>query len=155
MGNTASVIFVQLVKDFLATAASVSAGVPSTSTLPVSLVYDGGLAKRKEMVLLPSEEGQLVTITGNIIAPIKKDADDANGKTLIELDAWRAAVISRLADQPAFYTWLAALPEERRTGFRLLNMREPQVLIHGTDDQKQALVVPFAISFAVITRARP
>jgi hypothetical protein len=153
MGNTASIIFQSLVKDYLATAASVSAGVPSTATVPVSLVYDGSAAKRKEMVLLPSEEGQLVTITGNILAPMKKDADDANGKTLIELDTWRKAIMDRLADQPAFYSWLAALPEERRTGFRLLGMREPQVLIHGVDAYKQALVVPFTIAFAVITRA--
>lgn len=153
MGNTASITFQSLVKDYLATAASVSAGVPSTATLPVSLVYDGSAAKRKEMVLLPSEEGQLVTITGNILAPMKKDADDANGKTLIELDTWRKAIMDRLADQPAFYSWLAALPEERRTGFRLLGMREPQVLIHGVDADKQALVVPFTIAFAVITRA--
>lgn len=153
MGNTASIIFLSLVKDYLATSASVSAGVPSTVNLPVSLVYDGSAAKKKELVLIPSEEGDLVTITGAIIAPIKKDAVDTE-QDLAGLDVMRKAIVDRLADQVSFYTWLAALPEERRTGFRLLGMREPAILTHNADTEKMTLSVPFSISFAVITRLR-
>lgn len=158
MSQTASLIFVQLVKDFLATAASVSAGVPAVATLPVVLTHDGSAAKRKELVLAATEATDgttLVTITGTLCAPMKvKEGDaDANGKTLAELDAWRAAIVARLADQPAFYAWLAALSEARRTGYRLMNMHEPRVLDHGADVEKMTVLAPFSIGFRCFTRA--
>lgn len=133
--TTPDLFIAYLLRDYLASDASITAGVPSEDALPKWVMDTGKEPPRPVLVVAAKEDGskgahRLVEVSIILCTWLK--ADDANAApvdnqtTRVEAMAMLTQIDQRMRDHTAFSEFLASLPEERRKGWCL--MKNP---VHG------------------------
>ena len=127
--TTPDLFIAHLLRDYLASADSIAAGVPDDAALPKWVMDTGKEPPRPVMVVAAKEDGsrgarRVVEVSVIICTWLKADdqnaADVESQTTRAEAMQMLNQIDQRLRDHTAFEVWLASLSEERRTGWTFM-----------------------------------
>ena len=168
MRSSPDLLCATLVRDYLATAASIAAGVPDNTALPKQIMDAGDTRHVPCLSINGAEAGESSgarrTVAVGLIMPYMLRSTDADAptdaaslaRTLTRAAASQMmdAIECRLRDADAFTTYLATLTEEAREGWSILRMRvrqQPAILRDRethTTAQTLSLGVEFVLAWA-------
>ncbi len=106
--------FNELFRDYLRTAGSISAGVPTTAQMPIRTAQDKQAATQPRAVITHERRAEtniyvydaLFTVTAHLLD------DDDQGTTATQGEAWLQKIRQRIADKTAVQAYIATLTEE-------------------------------------------
>lgn len=145
-------VFAQLVLDYLTTAESYSAGVPSAEVCPLLIVDHGGDKPSTCMIVEGIDRGgnRVKDIAVVITHHMQLGLDADSGQVSPNQSAvWLGAIEARLRDDAAWWLWLAALPAERRAGWALSHVTFPALIEIRREETGEAQDA-FAVEFFVM-----
>jgi|GEM_PF-2208344 len=157
-----------LIRDYLASAASITAGVPADSILPKQIMDSGETRKVPCLAINAAESGDSSgarrVVDVGVLLPYMLKSTDSNAPTDATSTArtisratasqYMDLIECRLRDTAAFSTYLATLSEDTREGWAILRIRvRQQPAIQREKDQPTnaqtlALAVQFILAWA-------
>lgn len=163
--NAPDLFFADLVRDYLADAASVTAGVPDDDTVPKSVLDAGEVQKIPALVVTAEEAGQgtsyhriIQVVCGLLLQNRATGSDAAADAASLAYSTPRDtaaqyldAIESRLLDLSALSTYLGTLSESVRDGFVILKARRlPQPRLKREDNKPDRLTLLCAVEFHIL-----
>ena len=145
--------FGNIVRAYLSTAAAVTAGMPPVTgagSVPRVAVYDNKAKTFPIFVVAGATQPQgprhqrITVAVGLHYQPPAEDADDTRA-TYAE---WMKAANDHLRNHSALYAFIAALPEEQRTGWNLRRVY-PGIVGVSQEIKDRGEVIPTSIDFDI------
>lgn len=145
-------VFAQLVLEYLDTAESHAAGVPTSDVCPLFIVDHGGDKPSTCLIVEGVDRGgnRVKEIAVVVTHHMQLGVDESSCQVSAEISAaWLGAIESRLRNAAAWWLWLASLPPERRAGWALSHITFPALVEIRRDETGEAQDA-FAVEFFVM-----
>lgn len=143
-----------IVRNYLSTAAAITAGLPALEAMPRVATYDNAAKKWPVLVVAGAAENQSSRhqrVTVAVALHYQLPAKDAESPRE-QHAATMKTVNDLLHDQTALYAFIAALPEEQRTGWRIRRMYPAAAVSTAQPlDKENGEVIPTSIAIDIMT----
>lgn len=112
--------FNQLFQAYLRTDASVTAGVPAASVLPIRTAQDKDTATRPRLVIANERRPETLqnVFDAQFTCTLHFLNDATTGTTEEQAEAWLQQIRQRIADKTSFQAYIATLTTEQQTGWQ-------------------------------------
>lgn len=153
---TLDVHLANIIRGYLSTAASVTAGLPSTTVLPRVPVYEEKAKVFPLLVVAGAMQGEGRRQRVNVVVALHarwleaKKEGEVVATPQRELHAtWMRTVWELLHDHQALYAYIAALPEVDRTGWQLRRVWPGSVGVLTEDKEMSMEITPCSIALDI------
>lgn len=144
-------LLAQLTLDFLSTADSQAAGVPTAAECPLLIADHDGEKPSHCLIVAGMDRGgnRVKQVAVVITNHIQLGEDGDSGQIPAEQSAaWLGAIEKRLRNEQAWWQWLAALPAVRRVGWELSHITFPalvEIRREETGEAEDAVAIEFNV----------